>query len=164
MTNNFLNLTVLPYRSLSKKGFKYLMIWVTSIFLGIGIFFWKIGAWPVFGFLGLDVLMLYYAFKINYKSGEIFENLRLLDKKFEITRCFPSGKQQTWDLEPYWLKAEITGERNNKNLIIKSKEKIVLVGSFLNINDKKKLLKKIEEAIEKYKLKKNLVKNAAKRN
>ena len=50
MTNIFLDLTVLPYRSLSKKGFKYLMIWVTSIFLGIGIFFWKIGAWPVFGF------------------------------------------------------------------------------------------------------------------
>ena len=94
MTNIFLDLTVLPYRSLSKKGFKYLMIWVTSIFLGIGIFFWKIGAWPVFGFLGLDVLMLYYAFKINYKSGEIFESLKLFDKRFEITRIFPSGKKQ----------------------------------------------------------------------
>ena len=41
MPNIFLDLTVLPYRSLSKKGFKYLMIWVTSIFLGIGIFFGK---------------------------------------------------------------------------------------------------------------------------
>ena len=156
MANIFLDLTVLPYRSLSKKGFKYLMIWVTSIFLGIGIFFWKIGAWPVFGFLGLDVLMVYYAFKINYKSGEIYENLRLFDKSFEITRIFPSGKKQTWDLEPYWAKAEITGLRNNKNLVIKSKEKMVLVGSFLNINDKKKLLEKIQEALDKYKLKNTL--------
>ena len=132
------------------------MIWVTSIFLGIGIFFWKIGAWPVFGFLGLDVLMLYYAFKINYKSGEIFENLKLFDKSLEITRIFPSVKKQTWDLEPYWAKAEITGLRNNKNLVIKSKEKMVLVGSFLNINDKKKLLNKIQDALDKYKLKNNL--------
>ena len=111
-----------------------------------------------FWFFGLDVLMLYYAFKINYKSGEIFENVKLLDKSFEITRVFPSGKKQTWDLEPYWAKVEITGLRNNKNLVIKSKEKMVLVGSFLNINDKKRLLKKIEEALDKYKLKNNVEK------
>ena len=100
--------------------------------------------------------MLYYAFKINYKSGEIFESLKLFDKSLEITRSFPSGKKQTWDLEPYWAKVEITGLRNNKNLVIKSREKMVLVGSFLNVNDKKKLLKKIQEALEKYKLKNNL--------
>ena len=72
MTNSFLDITVLPYRSLSKKGFKYLMLCVAAVFFTIGVFFWIIGAWPVFGFLGLDVLLLYYAFKMNYKSGEIF--------------------------------------------------------------------------------------------
>ena len=84
------------------------MIWVTSIFLGIGIFFWKIGAWPVFGFLGLDVLMLYYAFKINYKSGEIFENLRLFDKSFEISEFFPSGKNK------HGSRAILGKSRNNR--------------------------------------------------
>ena len=84
------------------------------------------------------------------------KTLSFFDKSFEITRIFPSGKKQTWDLEPYWAKAEITGLRNNKNLVIKSKEKWYLVGSFLNINDKKKLLKKIQEALDKYKLKNNL--------
>ena len=69
---------------------------------------------------------------------------------------FPLGKNKHGILEPYWAKAEITGLRNNKNLVIKSKEKMVLIGSFLNINDKKKLLKKIEEALDKYKLKNNL--------
>ena len=52
-------------------------------------------------------------------------------------------------------KAEITGLRNNKNLVIKSKRKMVLIGSFLNINDKKKLLKN-RRSLDKYKLKKNL--------
>ena len=80
MNKIFLNLTVLPYRSLSKKGFKNLMLVVCFIFFSVGIFFWHIGAWPVFGFLGLDVFLLYYAFRINYKSGEIFENIRILYK------------------------------------------------------------------------------------
>ena len=68
MVNSLFNITVLPYRSLSKKDLKTMLI-VCFIFFSIGIFFWSIGAWPVFGFLGLDVLCLYLAFKINYKNG-----------------------------------------------------------------------------------------------
>ena len=33
---------------------------------------------------------------------------------------------------------------------------MVLVGSFLNLSDKKKLLEKIQDALDKYKLKNNL--------
>ena len=82
MSETFLDITVLPYRSLSRKGFRNLMLVVATIFFTIGVFFWYIGAWPVFGFLGLDVVLLYYAFRMNYKSGEVFENLRLLKKNF----------------------------------------------------------------------------------
>ncbi len=152
MANSFLNITVLPYRSLSKKGFRYLMFCVAAVFFTIGVFFWVIGAWPVFGFLGLDVLLLYYAFKINYKSGEIFENLELIKEKLLITRNFPSGKIQTWDLEPYWTKAEILqANSHNHNLIVKSKNKVVMIGSFLNFKDKEKLMKKINYALTQYK-------------
>ena len=77
MEKTFLDITVLPYRSLSKKDFRSLMFIVSFIFFSVGVFFWYIGAWPVFGFLGLDVLLLYYAFKINYKSGEIFEIVKI---------------------------------------------------------------------------------------
>ena len=126
------------------------MIAVCFIFFSIGIFFWSLGAWPVFGFLGLDVLLLYMAFKINYKSGDIFENLKLSDSKLIVTRSFPSGKSQTWDLEAYWTKVEILNTfSNDQKLVIKSKEKVVMLGSFLNFNDKKKLMKKINEALEK---------------
>lgn len=149
MDKIFLNLTVLPYRSLSKRGFKNLMLVVCFIFFSVGIFFWHIGAWPVFGFLGLDVFLLYYAFRINYKSGEIFETIKLIKQNLLITRNFPSGKKQTWNLEPYWTKVEILNPATHQhNLIIKSKNKVVSLGSFLNYNDKKILLKKIESALK----------------
>ena len=122
MEKVFLDVTVLPYRSLSKKGFKNLMFIVSFIFFSVGVFFWYIGAWPVFGFLGLDVLLLYYAFKINYKSGEIFETIKIIKQNLLITRNFPSGKTQTWNLEPYWTKVEMMNPRRHQhNLIVKSK-------------------------------------------
>ena len=152
MTNNFLNITVLPYRSLSKKNFRNLMIIVSIIFFSIGVFFWSLGAWPVFGFLGLDVLLLYLAFKINYKKGEIFENLKLFKSNLIITRVFPSGKAQKWNLEPYWTKADLLNTSPNEyKLVLKSKEKVVLLGAFLNLNDKKKLMKRINDALLTYK-------------
>ncbi len=149
MDKTFLDITVLPYRSLSKKGFRNLMFIVSFVFFAVGVFFWYIGAWPVFGFLGLDVLLLYYAFKMNYKSGEIFETVKVLSQKLCITRNFPSGKMQTWNLDSYWTKVEILNPaRHQHNLIVKSKDKVVLLGSFLNYNDKKKLLSQIESALK----------------
>jgi len=151
MSKLLLNITILPYRSLSKKSFRNLMFVVCFIFFSIGVFFWSLGAWPVFGFLGLDVILLYLAFKINYKSGEIFENLKLFNSNLLVTRSFPSGKSQSWSLEPYWTRVEISKNfPNDQKLVLKSKDKVVLLGSFLNLNDKKKLMKKINEALKEY--------------
>ena len=151
MSKLLLNITILPYRSLSKKSFRNLMFAVCFIFFSIGVFFWSLGAWPVFGFLGLDVILLYLAFKINYKSGEIFENLKLFNSNLLVTRSFPSGKSQSWSLEPYRTRVEISKNfPNDQKLVLKSKDKVVLLGSFLNLNDKKKLMKKINEALKEY--------------
>ena len=89
---------------------------------------------------------------MNYKSGEVFENLRLLKKKFLITRSFPSGTKQSWSLEPYWAKVEIMSSGANQyNLIVRSKEKAVMIGSFLNEYDKKKLMLRLQDALNNYK-------------
>ena len=128
------------------------MFCVSLIFFTIGVYFWYLGAWPVFGFIGLDVVLLYYAFKINYRAGEIFETLRMEKESLLVTRNFPSGKKQSWKLESYWAKVElISPNRNEHNLIIKSKDKTVLIGSFLNNSDKKKLFNKIQLAFNSFK-------------
>lgn len=66
-----------PYRSLSKKGFMVLITFVSVVCFGLGLFFLSIGAWPVFGFLGLDVLLVYGAFILNYRSEREYETVRL---------------------------------------------------------------------------------------
>ena len=128
------------------------MFCVSFIFFSIGVYFWYLGAWPVFGFIGLDVVLLYYAFRINYRSGEIFETLKMEKELLLVTRNFPSGKKQSSSLEPYWASVQlITPNRNEQSLIIKSKDKVVLIGSFLNNNDKEKLFKIIQDAFNSFK-------------
>lgn len=147
----YLNLTIFPYRSLSRNGFIILMTIISIICISGGLIFWFLGAWPVFGFLGLDIVLIYFAFKINYRSGQMYERLILISKKFKILRSFPSGKKQVWELNPYWAKAEIVKINSNQNqLIIQSENKVVSIGSFLNSYDKEKLEKKISFSLESY--------------
>ena len=66
-------ITLYPYRSLNKLGF-FLLMFVLALFSFIaGIIFMLKGAWPVFGFFGLDVFLVYVFFKLSFKSGEEFE-------------------------------------------------------------------------------------------
>ena len=150
-TKSFLNITIYPHRSLSKKGFMILMFFVTLICLGCGIIFWYIGAWPVFGFLGLDILLIYLAFKINYTRGKMYENLKIVRKNLRISRYFPTGKLQIWNLNPHWTKVEMIKQNNNVNLLIRSRDKVVSVGSFLNNFAKEKLLITINKSLKSYK-------------
>ena len=147
---NFLNLTIYPHRSLSKRGFRILMLIIMVLCLSGGFIFWMLGAWPVFGFFGLDIILIYLAFKINYRSGEVYEHISLASKKFKISRGFPSGKLQVWELDPHWAKVELIKDKNQSQLFIKSENKVVSIGSFLNSFAKENLGKKINESIQRY--------------
>ena len=58
-----------PHRSLNRTGFLVLMTFISTVSFVAGVAFWMMGAWPVLGFFGLDVLVIYWAFRINFRSA-----------------------------------------------------------------------------------------------
>ena len=50
---------LMPHRSLNRTRFLVLMTFVSVISCAAGGVFWWIGAWPVFGFFCLDVVVIY---------------------------------------------------------------------------------------------------------
>ena len=70
-----------PHRSLNSLGFRLLMLGVILISFLVGGLFFAVGAWPVIGFLGLDVLLIYLAFQISYRSATLFERIKLSRKE-----------------------------------------------------------------------------------
>ena len=64
-----------PHRSLSRTGFVVLMAVASAISFGAGLVFLLMGAWPVFGFFGLDVLLIYWAFRINFRHARASEDI-----------------------------------------------------------------------------------------
>lgn len=64
-----------PHRSLGPIGFLVMFALVAIINMMAGLFFYHLGAWPVLAFLGLDVLIVWYAFRKNFIDANQFEIL-----------------------------------------------------------------------------------------
>lgn len=97
---------ITPHRSLGKSGFLVLMLCVALVGFGTGIVFLSLGAWPVFGFLGLDVLLIYLAFRLNYRAARACERISLTAETLIIRRFDSSGQVQETRLPPGWLRIE----------------------------------------------------------
>ncbi len=79
-----------------------LVLGLVSLAFGLG--FVAIGAWPVFGFFGLDVALVYVAFRLNYRSARRSETLRLAGDAFTVERVSVRGERQVWRFQPFWLR------------------------------------------------------------
>ena len=96
-----------PHRSLSQTGFLILMSAICLVSFGTGLLFYLLGAWPVIGFMGLDVALIYVAFKLHYRAGRLYEVVDLGDDALTVTRVQPSGKEQSWRFNPYWVQLKL---------------------------------------------------------
>src|SRR5678816_4254369 len=96
-----------PHRSLGPKGFAVLMGAVCIVSFSTGLLFYLIGAWPVVGFMGLDVALIYIAFKLNYRAARLYETVDLTQTALTVTRVQPSGKAQVWSFNPYWVRLNL---------------------------------------------------------
>ena len=83
-----------PHRSLSPEGFKWLIRGAVAANLAIGLPMYFLGAWPVMGFMGLDVFLLWYLFKRSYLDARRSETLVLTDRELIVDRKSPDGERE----------------------------------------------------------------------
>ena len=137
-----------PYRSLSPTGFVVLMAALAAISFVTGMAFLMMGAWPVFGFFGLDVALVYVAFRLNYRSGRLYETVELTPARLSWTRVHPSGRRETFDCNPYWARVALREQpdgRNDLRLIAQGKE--LIFGRFLTDSERRDLASALKGAL-----------------
>jgi uncharacterized membrane protein len=117
-----------PHRSLSAKAFKYMLAAVIAVNAALAVFLWVQGAFPVAGFLGLDVLALWLAFRINYKSGRAAEYVRIAPGKVHLAAIDQNGVATHWVLNPVWARVA----RDGRGVLVREREGQMRLGAFLS--------------------------------
>lgn len=97
---------ITPHRSLSRTGFLVVMGLVGGVSFSSGLFFFLLGAWPVVGFMGLDVLLVYWAFRINYRAAAAFEQITVTSSELRVCRVTHRGQVTEWTLNPVWTRLD----------------------------------------------------------
>ena len=141
---------VTPHRSLNRTGFLVLMTFVGAVSFVAGIAFWMMGAWPVLGFFGLDVLVIYWAFRINFRSAEATEDIVVTPTELRVRRVSHRGQVMEWTLNPLWVQLEQTGdpEFGIERLYLVSRGRRVPVGYFLGPEEKESFSKALLAALQ----------------
>jgi uncharacterized membrane protein len=137
-----------PYRSLSPCGFVAAMALVASVSVLTGGVFLIAGAWPVTGFFGLDVLLLYLALRLNYRSGRLYETVDLTPARLVWTRVHPSGREEQFDCNPYWARVELTEAPNGQTRLgISAQGRHLVFGRFLTDDERRDFASALRAAL-----------------
>lgn len=148
----FFDAVFYPHRSLSPFGFRLLMGFMGAGLMGVGMLFWTIGAWPVAGFCGLDLLLLYGAFHLNYHAARAGERVRLSDEGLEVRRLRPDGTvAQVWRVQPNWLRIDIDNPpEHGSQLTLSSHGRRMVVGSFLTPEERLEVAQALTDALNRW--------------
>jgi uncharacterized membrane protein len=138
-----------PYRSLSVRGFNVLMLFLGIMSFIVGVVFLSLGAWPVFGFFGLDVLLLWFALRVNYRDADAYEDIRMTPLQLSVRQVSKHGKRRDTEFNPRWTRLEKTEDdlAGVTKVALISRGFPLVVGSFLPPFYKKELAAGLSKAL-----------------
>lgn len=139
-----------PHRSLNRTGFLVLMAFLTAVSFAAGVAFLVMGAWPVFGFFGLDVLVIYWAFRINFRRAAAVEEISVTPSELRVRRISHRGQVVEWVLNPLWVRLDqkTHAEFGIERLYLVSKGRRVSIGNFLGPDEKASFAKSLLAALQ----------------
>lgn len=103
-----------PHRSLSPKGFIILMSVIAGFNFVAGVFFYVIGAWPVVGFMGLDVALIWWAFRANFADARRAEHIEITADELVLRRLREDRPAQEQRFARSWVRVELEEDRERE--------------------------------------------------
>jgi uncharacterized membrane protein len=140
---------ITPHRSLTPRGFLILMLCLGALSFMSGVIFVSIGAWPVFGFFGLDVLLVYFAFRANFRAARAYEEVTVTPCELTVRKVSQRGDVREWTLNPLWVRLEriVHAEFGIERLFLVSHGRRLAIAGFLGPHEKKSFATALSAAL-----------------
>jgi uncharacterized membrane protein len=138
-----------PHRSLNRTGFLLLMGFISVISFISGLVFLSMGAWPVLGFFGLDVLAIYWAFRVNFHRATAYEEIAVTPTALHVRRVTHLGAVSEWTFNPLWVRLDVetSDEFGVERLALVSRGRSLGIASFLGPDEKLSFSKALSAAL-----------------
>src|SRR5487761_1622099 len=147
----FFDARLQPYRSLPPRGFGVVMAVLAGASFVMSVGCIMLGAWPVTGFFGLDVALVYLAFRASYRSARKVEHVRLTASDLTVERIGVGGDRRRWRFEPVWARLVFEEvDENVKRLSLASHGQRLSLGAFLSPAERRTLYRDLADALARW--------------
>jgi len=139
-----------PRQSLNAAGMRLAAL-VLVLGLGFsGVLFAFLGAWPVLGFAGVELLLVLGLFSLHRaQAGRSVERISLADGQLRIRRVDGSGRVHEAVLDPYWARLRLVDEASPR-LLVGHRGRESEIGVYLNEDEKRDLERALSAALQRY--------------
>lgn len=145
----YLDAQIRPNRSLPNPAFYALMAALVGLSFVAGVAFVIIGAWPVVGFFGLDLLLVWLAFRLSYRDGRRLETVQVTDDEIRVSRRTPFGHQTAYRVPLAWTRVEVAGKGEpDVQARLTHRGRSLIIGSMLSPRERESLAEAVRTAIE----------------
>lgn len=97
---------ITPHRSLGRRGALILVAGFGIVSAAVSLPFVLMGAWPVVGFFGLDVALLWLALRASFAQARACERIALTYVELTIAKITHRGERREWRMNPLWTRIE----------------------------------------------------------
>lgn len=139
-----------PHRSLGHKGVRIVVAVVAIISTVSSLAFFSLGAWPIIGFMGLDVLLVWWALSANMKEGKRYEEVTLWRDQLELRQVDGHGRETLTRFNPHEVKLVVDRDINERTtgLHLRTRNADIELGSFLEPDEKSSFAKAFGTALK----------------
>lgn len=134
-----------PHRSLSRRGFLYLVPAFAAVNAIVAAYFLAQGAWPVLIFNAMDVVLLIVALRWNFHDARVVEQVRVGADCVHVMRRSPRGHLAHWVVNPFWARAAVGAG----GVHIAAGKRVVYVGAFLSPRERTDFANALRAALAK---------------
>lgn len=140
--------TLQPNRPLGNPALLTLMALVGLVSGAVGTGFVLLGAWPVTGFLGLDVVGLALALRWAQRQARRHEVIELAPAALVVRRVGVDGAVAEERLPPHWARIDLEDVPGRTGILsLAAHGRRIEVGSFLGYDEKRELAQALGTAL-----------------
>jgi len=137
-----------PNRSSTPAAIRRLGQVLCCVLIPAGAVFVYVGAWPVFGFLGLELAALYALLHFNHRRTTMVERIAITERNLIVERVDPWGRRRSWSFQRHWLQVNVENpEGRDSALELRSRGEALTIGTFLNSSERLAMAAELKRAL-----------------
>ncbi len=137
-----------PNCSSNRRTLTWIGLAMAAAMAPISIGFGLMGAWPVFGFMGVELLAMLALLICNFRRNNLVERVIITKKQVHVEKVYHSGQFESWAFPRYWARVKLLqAETTTCQLEVSSHGYTVPLGNFLTAQERQKVWSELNQFI-----------------